>query len=362
MTKLLNLSFTGNAALTPEYPDNLKPITGPLKAIMPGARRQRPSLFDGQHINSQFVFLLFPFRQLVVSRGRLSRSTDYKHPNETAPETGVCFFESEQITIQSTKPPREGNQLYFVEGDVTKRFPKVGSKETAWIARWTDFSFGYGSLKPETLTDPGDYVRMVMNGGIVSAGVSHEPIARLDFDYDRKVDPFPYAQQIVLTMTFDDDVENVDLVCTPFSKTADTTTLTFTWGGRPSIDLFFGNGSLASLQSVLAGSVSGHDHEGDFDVEFDVMLDIIKCRADAQGRQPLPHIRSAEVSHVPCTAAMVAMPSTFDFSSVSTTDDTIIAPADTKKTARTEADAQRDGTATFLPRKLAAEPRQRRGK
>jgi hypothetical protein len=249
------------------------------------------------------VFVVFPYLQLVVPSDRQGRSADFKYPDETAPSMGVCFFENEELTIEES--PIE-HSLTFVPGSVVGMFPRVGSSETNFVARWADFAQGRASLKSGVLDQSGDFVRVQMPGGRVSSGFVAEPIALIDFDYIAPRTPFPFAQEIVVSMTFADSVNAVSLRCDPFDGKFQESVLTFTWGGRPSIDLLFGNGSLASLQSVLSGSTAGHDHQGDFDIEFDVMFDIIDCPPDGQGRQPLPHIRSSEVLHVPCTSTMIA--------------------------------------------------------
>lgn len=302
MTKVLRMKFTGNAVLTPDYPDGLEPINGPLYAVMPGARRRRNSPFVGQQIDAQFAFVMFPYQQLIVKASN-DRDADYKYPDVATARTGICFLEREDLAVEAT--PAE-NQLTFQAGD-TSGFPTIGATETKWIARWRDFaSGGRAALKPTVLTSPGDYVRVRMPAGHVTAGFVAEPIARLDFDYGLAPVPRPYAQEIVVTMTFADTVPSVTLSCQPFPGSGGQPTfLTFGWFGSPSIDLLFGNGSLASIQSVLTTPIAGHDHQGDYDVEFDVLYDAVNCLPDNAGRLPLPHLKSFEILRVPCIASMI---------------------------------------------------------
>ena len=306
MSKYLKMKFTGNAVLTPEYPDNLNAINGPAHAIMPGARQRRQSEFHGQQIDAQFIFVTFPYAQLVVAADN-DRDADYKYPTVITADTGVCFLEEEAIVVETTS---QSDTLTFVNGD-TSSFPTVNSHETGRIARWTDFSHGAGALKDGIPETPGHYVLVTIPGGEISSGYVSNQIARIDMDYGDVSEAAPYAQEIVVSIPFDDSVTSVSLSCTPFPGSyAQPSFLTFIWGGRPSIDLLFGNGSMASLQSVLSGDVAGHDHQGDYDVEFDVLYDIIDCPADGNGRRPLPHIRSTEVLHVPCISSMIGQPGT----------------------------------------------------
>lgn len=307
MSKVLTMKFTGNAVLTPEYPDDLTPRQETLYAIMPGARRRRRSVFDRQQIDAQFAFVMFSYGQLLVQVNN-DRDADYKYPDITTVETGVCFLEREEIALE-TQPADD--MVRFVPGDATSA-PHVGSRDTKYIARWTDFALGRASLKPHVFdSQGGEYVRVKMPAGEVAAGFVAEPIARIDFDYGDTPKVFPYAQEIVVTIPFSDDTQSVTLSCTPFDGSlAQPSLLTFTWAGKPSIDLLFGNGSLASLLSVLTGPIAGHDHEGDYDVEFDVLFDIVDCPGDSQGRQPLPHIKSFEILRIPCIASMIGQTTT----------------------------------------------------
>lgn len=302
MSKKLRMAFTGNAVLTPAYPDDLQPKDGPLTAIIPGARRRRHALFEHQQINAQFAFLKFDYPQLVVQANN-DRDADYVYPNDEDKQQGLCFLEREEIFLQVSDGP-----LTFKSGEVTT-YPHVGSQETEYIARWEDFALGRAALKPNILKSFGDYARVVVPQGEVTAGFVAEPIARIEFDYgeDQPI-PFPYAQEIVVTIVFDDDVQEVTFQCDlfpPHHRNEETSFLTFTWGGRPTIDLLFGNGSLASIFSVLTGPIAGHDHLGDYDDEFDVLYDIIDCEEDDEGRQPLPHIKSAEILRIPCISSMI---------------------------------------------------------
>lgn len=311
MSKYLKMRFTGNAVLTPDYPDDLAngpAIPGPLYAIMPGARRRRKSAFDGQQIDAQFAFVIFDNRQLMVD-GTDDRRPDYKYLRGDNTELGVCFLERENVLV-TTGPTSDS--ITFVNGN-TSGFPNLNSSETQRIARWKDFAFKRAYLKPHVLEDPttiSDYVRVIMPGGQVASGYISNQIAKVDFDFYQTSTPAAYAQEIVVTIPFEDSAQNVTLSCTPFPGSAEkTTSLTFIWGGRPSIDLLFGNGSMASLQSVLDGSIAGRDHEGDYDVEFEVLYDIIDCTIDGDSYRPLPHIRSAEILRIPCISSMIGQQS-----------------------------------------------------
>lgn len=342
MSKTLRMSFTGNAVLTPAYPDDLQPRNGPLTAIMPGARRRRKALFDHQQINAQFAFLQFDYPQLVVEALN-DRDADYIYPSEEDKQQGLCFLEREQVFLQVEDGP-----LTFRDGDVTA-YPTVDSHETKYIARWDDFALGNAKLKPGVLERFDDYVRVVIPHGEITAGFVAEPIARIEFDYG-PVTPvaLPYAQEIVVTIEFEDAVTEVTLRCDPFPpfmENEESSFLTFTWGGRPSIDLLFGNGSLASIYSVLTGPIAGHDHLGDYDDEFNVLYDIVDCKEDDDGRQPLPHIKSSEVLRIPCISSMIGDGTT------------VTGMAKAKAAVRGQAQA-----APFLPRTSRLERRQRRTK
>jgi hypothetical protein len=369
MTKSLRMKFTGNAVLTPAYPDetdgHLLPKDGPLVAIMPGARRRRPGVFERQQIDAQFAFLYFEYAQLVLQQND-DRDADYKYPDETNIRTGVAFLEREEISLEVG-----AGRLTFVEGSTTGS-PQVGSRETKWIARWKDFSFGRGKLKPGVLHGHDDYVRVVMPTGEVSAGFVGDPIARIDFDY-ANIDQgetsivFPYAQEIVLTVDFADSAQFVRLRCDPFGG-GRTSYFTFTWGGRSTIELLFGNGSLASLQSVLTGSIAGHNHVGDYDAEFDVIYDIADCLPDTPNhRLPLPHIMSFEILRIPCIATMIDSdsgtfaPATADVLDLKERREAPSPSADTFPPPKDEpTTTSSDARTMFRPRTLPTQGRQRR--
>jgi hypothetical protein len=277
---------------------------------MPGARRRR---YSQQHcytqVDAQFAFVVFPYRSLVLDGE--SRDADYKYPETRTVTTGLCLLEREELTID---PPPHDDQLTFAPEN-TASYPTSASTGADWIARWDDFAEdGYASLKPGVLERPGDYVRLKLPGGYVSAGFVAEPIARISFDYGEYPEVEPYAQEIVVTLEYDDKEEYVTLRSTPFDPPcscpgACPTDLRFAWYDESEIRLLFGNGSLPSIKNVLEGSFAGHDHEGDYDEEFGVIYDVVDCIPDGCGHRPLPKVMSQEVLKIPCVGTMTALPS-----------------------------------------------------
>ncbi|MBV8547409.1 MAG: hypothetical protein JO093_08715 [Acidobacteria bacterium] len=305
MPKILKLAFTGNAVLTPEYPENLQPIDGPLYAVMPGARRVRQSDFPNNQINAQLAFLTFPYRNLVVEVAD-DRDADYKHPDIRDTKTGLCFLQREHLFIS---PHPLENKLTFDDSAATD-FPTKTSTGVKYVAQWSHFADGGGSaLKKGFLSGDGDYVRVQIDGGEVSASFVGEPIALIDFDYGQNSDKRAYAQEIVITMTYPDETEFFQLQSRPFTGEAPgPSALKFYWYDSPEIKILFGNGSLASINSVLSGSFAGNNHEGDYDLEFEVLYNVVDVKPDQLGRLPLPQIVSSEILHVPCVASMVSPP------------------------------------------------------
>jgi hypothetical protein len=308
MTKLLKLAFTGSTVLTPDYPDDLSPIPGPLVAVLPGARRVRPSTFRTNQINAQFAFVRFDIANLAVTEGdRTSRDADHRHPDLRDPVAGLCFLERESLFLD---PEPLDTALSFDNSAITT-YPTTSSTATKWIARWRDFAAGGNPfLLPEVFGDV-DVTRVLISSGVVSSAFVHEPIARISFDYGVNPETRPYAQEIVVTLSYDDSVESVSLVAISLSDDGtprEPSRLTFKWYDKPEIKLLFGNGSLAAIQSVLQGLFAGQDHQGDFDFEFEVLYDVVFCEDDDLNRLPLPRITNNEIHRVPCIASMVSGP------------------------------------------------------
>jgi|GEM_PF-5827572 len=305
MPKTLKLAFTGNAVLTPEYPENLQPIAGPLYAVMPGARRVRQSDFPNNQINAQLAFLTFPYRHLAVALPS-DRDADYKHPDIRDTKVGLCFLQREHLFIF---PRPLENELTFDNSSSTE-FPTTASTGVGYVARWGDFAdYRPTALKGGFLSGEGDYVRVQVDGGKVSASFASEPIALIDFDYGEHSVKRAYAQEIVITMTFPDATEFFQLQSAPFSGEAPSpSALKFYWYDASEIKILFGNGSLASINSVLSGSFAGNNHEGDYDLEFEVLYNVVDVQPDQLGRLPLPQIVSNEIMHIPCVSSMVSGP------------------------------------------------------
>jgi hypothetical protein len=306
MPRYLTIAFTGNTVLTPDYPDNLWPIDGPLSAVLPGARHRRPSTL-GTQIDSQLAFMTFRYRHLLIDAYN-SRDADYKYPGTRRVTAGLCFLEREHLELV-TRPIER--QLTFDPSPITCA-PAIGSTGALWIARWHDFAVeGQASIRPQVFVDQGDHVRLDIPAGHISAAFVSEPIARVDFDYGYYKKVRPYAQEIVVTLTFDDSVPYVEFLSWPFVEgtglpPAEPSSLKFKWCDASTMKIIVGNGSLASIESVLRSSFAGHDHEGDFDVEFEVTYDVVNCEPDYYGVKPLPLITNHEILRVPCIASMVA--------------------------------------------------------
>jgi hypothetical protein len=305
MPKTLKLAFTGNAVLTPEYPDDLQPIAGPLYAVMPGARRVRQSDFHKNQINAQFAFVTFPYRHLVV-KDETDRDADHKHPDTRDTKIGLCFLQREHLDIY---PPPLNGELTFDDSS-TADFPTTATTGVKRAARWSDFASDGEPELYDVLNSEGDYARIRIPAGHVSSGFVTEPIALIGFDYGNfPPPPTAYAQEIVVTLTYPDDTPSVFLYASPFAGEAtEPSTLRFDFYDASEIKILFGNGSLASMISVLNGSFAGNDHEGDYDVEFEVLYDVVDCPEDQNNLLPLPQILSNEILHVPCVASMVALP------------------------------------------------------
>lgn len=305
MAKRLRLSFTGSAVLTPAYPTDLTSIQGPLLALMPGARRARRSTFADQ-INAQFTFACFPYRHLV-HEAEEDRDADYKYPDLKNVTTGVAFLEKEELRIEQPPP---GGMISFDSSSSTAA-PTLASTSAGYIARWGDFAAGGEAKVIPGPNDEGDFVRVVIPSGAVSSAFVHQPIARINFDYGPNSATKAYAQKIVVTVDFDDRVEEVTLIASRFGAgTRNPYKLRFNWYDSSEFEILFGNASLESLLNVLRGSFVGQDHEGDYDLEFEVLYDesespVIHCERDSVGRLPLPQVMTLETLRVPCIASMI---------------------------------------------------------
>ncbi len=337
MTKTLKIAFTGNAVLTPPYPDNLGPIQQKLYAVMPGARRVRQSDLRPDQINAQFAFLKFPYRHLVVTEDD-DRDADYKYPDTRDTTTGLCFLEREHLFIE--QPPHE--QTLTFDSSPATGTPTTSSTGVGWIARWRDFAAtGNSGLKRDILNVAGDYSRVQIDAGHVSSGFISEPIARIDFDYGDDPPTRSYAQEIVVTLTYDDSTPYVTLRSAPFKPfpggSAEPSALRFDWYDAPEIKILFGNGSLSSILNALKEPpLAGNDHDGDYDIEFEVLYDIINIQPDSQNRLPLPRIISNEILRVPCVASMIDLISPEGTAATTTADvtTTAIASKDARRQPR----------------------------
>ncbi|HEX7139694.1 MAG TPA: hypothetical protein VF219_17715, partial [Vicinamibacterales bacterium] len=191
----------------------------------------------------------------------------------------------------------------------------------------------------------------------VASGYESSLIARIDFDYGDWPQPVAYAQEIVVSIAFTDLSPSVQLNCAPFPGSGGApSVLTFTWGGKPTIDLTFGNGTMTSLLNVLTHGTAGQDHEGDFDLDFGILYDILDCDPDQDGYRPLPHIRSLEILRVPCTSTMIGTPTTTTATSTSSETERAAAERETPRPAANEAQPV---APEWQPRTL---PGQRRGR
>jgi len=300
MAKTLKLCFTGSIVLTPEYPWPLHDIGGPLIGVMRGGRHRRRSTFPADQVDAQFAFLDFDYPQIVLGATD-ARDADYKYPTPSTVKKGLIFFEREQLQVMT--PPRDV-QLTFDGSDASVP-PTTSSTATRYIARWSDFAGGGNpGLKQEVLTRDDDWTRIVIPAGKVSSRFVDPRIASIDFDYGNTPVSKKYAQEIVVTLTYDDSTPNVILRSFPFDPHAESTSLTFTWHDKDDIVLLFGNGTLEAILSVLSGSFAGEDHVGDYDKDFEILYDIMKVDPDHLGRLPLPKITSVETSRIPCIATM----------------------------------------------------------
>ena len=305
MPKSLKISFTGSAVLTPPYPDDFGPLQGPLTAIMPGARHVRKSTFRDQ-ISAQFTVLLFPYRHLIVESPQ-DRDADYKYPDLKDVQTGLCFLENEELKLLEG-PPAIEKQITF-DNSPTTAFPTLESRGTGYIARWQDFAAGgRAKIKDGVLTNRSDkdFVSVLLPAGEVTSGFVAEPILRVNFDYGENSETRAYAQKIVVTLTYPDETQAVTFAATRSNGRTDPFMITLAWYDATEIEILFANGSLESILNVLRGSFVGQDHDGDYDLEFEVLYDVVDCYGDRLNRLPLPQIRSQETLRVPCIASMVA--------------------------------------------------------
>ena len=303
MPKLLQLAFTGTCLLTPEYPEDLTPIQGPLKAILPAGRRTRPSTFGNTPINAQFAVIVFDWGNLHVPTGDPSaRRSDHQYPDLRTPTKGLCFLEREYLILD---PAPLDTHLTFDDSPTTS-YPTTASTATKWIASWSRFAANANAnprLKPEVWSPDFGAVHVEIPAGVVSAGFVDEPVPRINFDYGPRPETRPYAQEIRITLTYGDGIDSVTLVSV---GAGEPSRLTFKWHDAPTMKLTFGNGSLASILSLLQGSFAGQDHQGDFDLEFEVTYDAVAHEPDHNGHSPLPRVMSNEVLRVPCISSMVA--------------------------------------------------------
>jgi hypothetical protein len=293
MSKKLKIAFSGSVVLTPAYPNDSRPIRGPLTAVMPGGRRSRKSKLLNDRIKAQFAFVKFDYRHLAVESPN-DRDADYKHIENYKVTSALCFLEREQLELETQALE---NELTF-DKITPVDYPNKSSYGTKYIARWDDFA-KEGKAQLKKIDDKHDLVKVTLPGGYVTGEFIEEPIARINFDYGEHPQTCSYAQQIAVTLTFPDDTPSVTLL-----SSAEPRRLTFKWYGASEISILIGNGTLASIWNLLTNVFVGQDHEGDFDLDFEVLYDVVEC-GTYKDKLPLPLIKSSEILRVPCIASMI---------------------------------------------------------
>ncbi len=320
MDKRVFLAFTGVAVVAPAYPGAERwPAPGPIYALMPNSpRARRFPAYDLQFpdrtadVSAHFAFAVFPYAHLVTGAG--NRGADYKYPNELVVDQGACFLFREQLTID---PPPIETDVRYVEGD-TSGVPEPDAQAAGWIADWKKFAPagpdspfpGMAHFYENALFGDGDFVRLVLPGGLISSRFACAPPPKAHFPYGDIVPNPPtrfFAHEIIVRLTFPETTTEFRLRSSPFyGSDLGPTDLVFAWGDATEFKITFANGAHASLQNVFSGSCAGHDHEGRADHEFQLLYkDVIDCPPDEFERKPVPVITTKEILRIPCLASMI---------------------------------------------------------
>lgn len=319
MDKRVKLAFTGVACLSPAYDGNQD--VGPLRAILPSSPRARFGSNDKTQVDAHFTFAAFPLIHLVQDEPNV-RLADHTVINVKKKAMGLCLFDREELTVD---PLPSGKIRYDTSGPSTG-IPKPGFTNVLWIPRWNDFAKGRNAkFRAEVGTKELDFVGFEVPAGEVSAGFVCPLTPKVLFRNGTEAARY-YAHQIVVTLHYDESVEHFILRSAPFEAIVETgdrghgkrarsrptmtnqlvtppRDLKFTWGTADQIDITIGNGSLASIDSVINESC-GHEHRGKIDYEFEVIYDAVSVNGD-QTKRPVPEVKSSEIRQIPCIATMI---------------------------------------------------------
>lgn len=319
MAKTVKLAFTGVACVTPAYA-GVPEVAGPIRAILPCSPGARLGSNGKTQIDAHFVFASFQHVHLVQDQEK-KRLADHKVMNVHGREMGLCLFDNEQLTIG----PNPNNKT--VKYDLTAPstgVPKPGYTHVEWIPRWEKFASNRKAKLKDLVAEKAEFVSVDLPAGDVAAGFVCPLTPKVEFLHGTEAARF-YAQEITVTLHYDDETPNFILSSAPIASAVTTAKskargkgaangailataakredLVFTWGTSDEIKITIGNGSLASVESALNESC-GHEHRGKIDYEFEVIYDAVSVN-DPQNQRPVPIVKNSEIRQIPCIATMI---------------------------------------------------------
>lgn len=292
MPKFVNIAFTGVVAVTPS-PSKVKDARR-IEAVLPSSRKARYASNGRTQIDAHFAFVAFDHGFLVEKEEY--RAPDFRYPTRSSPKRELCFLDREVLVPHPVPTDK------VIEHDLDDNSPN----NIRWAAIWNEIAdAGKAVLRQGTLSPAvGDYVRFESDVGKLSSRFVCERV-KVDFRYGNSA-PRDVAHEIVLTLTYDDEVPTFALLSTPFGSTPSAPkNLVFTWADSDTIEIVIANGSLSGINALLAKNCMAHEHESRTDREFEIIYDVIDCKPDGEGRRPVPHIEISEIRQIPCIATLV---------------------------------------------------------
>jgi hypothetical protein len=281
-------------------------VEGDIRVVLPCSHSARLGSNGTTQVDAHFVFAVFDRIHLVQNKGK-KRFADHKMKNVDGREMGLCFFDCEELTV--TPDPLTPKKIKYDLNGPSSGVPKPAYSHVDWIPRWSSFADKRDAKFKDLATEEIDFVGFTIPGGLISAGFVCPVTPKVAFKYGTEPARF-YAHEIVVTLKYADDVSTFTLSSKPTAVASAhskgiprPTDLELTWGTSDEIRITIGNGSLASIESVLNGTC-GHEHRGKVDYEFEIIYDVVSVN-DPQDKRPVPEVGNSEIRQIPCIATMI---------------------------------------------------------
>ncbi|MGZ8731589.1 MAG: hypothetical protein ACXW5U_22490 [Thermoanaerobaculia bacterium] len=314
MAKTVKLAFTGVVCLQPAYAGTQE-VNGPILAILPCSPSARHGSNGKTQVDAHFVFAAFQDVHLVQDQEK-KRLADHKVVNVHGVKMSLCILHNERLTV--TPSPQNQKVRFDLNGN-SSGVPKPGYTHVEWIPRWEKFASGREAKLKDLAGEKIHHVSVSLPAGDVAAGFVCPLTPKVQFQHGTESARF-YAQEIAVTLSYPDATQKFVLASEPvvslvgaatasMSAEADImsiprpTDLEFTWGTNDEIEITIGNGSLASIDSVL-NKGCGHEHRGKIDYEFEIIYDAVSVN-DPQDKKPVPEVKNSEIRQIPCIATMI---------------------------------------------------------